>query len=481
MSPARRALPRAAASAAAAAGVALAIFAWFGRAPLNYDTFYALVWGGDLLHGRTPQYGVPVAPTPHPLAVLAGMPASLFGDGGVDVMIGLAVLAIGFLVVGLFRLGTELFGRPVGLLAAAIFATRVPPLDFGIRGYVDLPAVAFVVWAAVLEARRPRRGAPVLVLLALAGLLRPEAWLYAGAYWLWLLPARDWRGRGRALVLVGAAPAIWAISDLAITGDALWSFHGTHDLAAHFARERGLSHVPSVLRERLGITMRAPELIAAAVGLVGGLALRPLRRRSALPAAVGALNGVAFLVLAAAGLSLLGRYLFLAAAMLSLFAAVGLLGGTALPTMRASKWLWAVAGAAGLVVIALFFVAQQVDRLDGLRDQVRAQQAVQAGLRDVVRNAAARRALDRCGTPFVTNHWPVPQLAYWTERRPATIADAADRRPATGGVFIAPGNASAARIAVLDPHDPSATRTPPPGYRQVARNGSWVVYAGCRG
>jgi hypothetical protein len=38
--------------------------------------------------------------------------------------------------------------------------------------------VAFVVWAAVLEARRPRRGTAVLVLLGLAGLLRPEAWLF---------------------------------------------------------------------------------------------------------------------------------------------------------------------------------------------------------------------------------------------------------------------------------------------------------------
>src|SRR3989440_5172288 len=105
MWPARRAL--AALVPAALAG--LAIFAWFGHAFLNYDTFYALVWGGDLAHGRTPQYDVPVAPNPHPLATLAGMPASLFGDGGPAIMVALAILAIGFMVVGLFRLGTELF------------------------------------------------------------------------------------------------------------------------------------------------------------------------------------------------------------------------------------------------------------------------------------------------------------------------------------------------------------------------------------
>src|SRR5437764_2103821 len=334
MWPARRAL----ASLVAAALAGLAIFAWFGHAFLNYDTFYALVWGGDLPHGRAPQYEVPIAPPPHPRATLAGVPASLFGDGGADVMVALAILALGFLVVGLFWLGTELFAWPVGLLAGAIFATRVPPLDFGIRGYVDLSAVAFVVWAAVLEARRPRRGWPVLVLLGLAGLLRPEAWLYASAYWLWLFPPRDLPDRLKLLALAAAAPVIWALSDLVITGDLLWSFHGTHDLAAHFARERGLSNVPSVLRHRLTILMRGPELVAAAVGLIAGFVF--LRRRIALPAAIGALNGVAFLVLAVAGLSLLGRYLFLAGAVLSVFAALGVLGWTAQPRDHPSRWPW---------------------------------------------------------------------------------------------------------------------------------------------
>ena len=51
-----------------AAVIGALAFAWFGHAFLNYDTFYALVWGGDLAHGRTPDYAVAVAPTPHPLA-----------------------------------------------------------------------------------------------------------------------------------------------------------------------------------------------------------------------------------------------------------------------------------------------------------------------------------------------------------------------------------------------------------------------------
>src|SRR3954447_24533436 len=84
--------------------IGLAIFAFFGRTFLNYDTFYSLLWGGDLAHGRTPDYEVPFAPTPHPLAEAAGIVASLSGDSGEAVMLALVIAALGALVVGVFRL-----------------------------------------------------------------------------------------------------------------------------------------------------------------------------------------------------------------------------------------------------------------------------------------------------------------------------------------------------------------------------------------
>src|SRR3954468_22962914 len=158
----------------AAAVIGALVFAWFGHAFLNYDTFYALVWGSDLAHGRTPDYTVAVAPTPHPLAQLVGILLTPFGSGAEDVMLAIGLLALGMLAVGLFRLGQELFGWLAGLVAAAIILTRVPILNFGIRGYVDLPTCAFVVWAVVLEVRNPKRGIAPLVLFTLAGLLRPE-------------------------------------------------------------------------------------------------------------------------------------------------------------------------------------------------------------------------------------------------------------------------------------------------------------------
>ena len=83
---------------------------------------------------------------------------------------------------------------------------------------VDLPFLALVVWAAVLEAQRARRGTPVLVLLAAAGLLRPEAWLLAAGYALWVLPRQHPRQRLITLALAAGAPLIWATADLLLHG-----------------------------------------------------------------------------------------------------------------------------------------------------------------------------------------------------------------------------------------------------------------------
>ena len=59
-----------------------ALLAWalVGAGFLNYDTAYSLLWGGDLAHGRTPDFSVPLAPTPHPLATLTGIVLTPFGD-----------------------------------------------------------------------------------------------------------------------------------------------------------------------------------------------------------------------------------------------------------------------------------------------------------------------------------------------------------------------------------------------------------------
>src|SRR5215211_260112 len=346
------------ASAFAAAGIAVVVYLAFGgHAFLNYDSSYTLAWGADLAAGRTPQYGLPVAPTPHPVAIAVGILLAPLGDAAEGVFLALVLLAIGALAVGVFRLGARLYAWPVGLVAGAIVLTRQPILNYGIRGYVDLPAIALVVWAAVLEARRPRRGAPVLVLLAIAGLLRPEAWLFAAVYWLWTAPALGWAGRARLAALAISAPVVWAVSDLLVTGDPFWSLHGTSSLAAELERPTGLHALPTVVPYRLGEILRLPELVGAVLGFAAGLAW--FRRRTLLPTAIALLNVVACTAFAIAGLPLLGRYLFLAACMLALFTGLAALGFTALPEDSGTVRLGGAAvGLTVLAALVLFFPIQ---------------------------------------------------------------------------------------------------------------------------
>jgi hypothetical protein len=464
----------------AACAVGAAIFAFFGHAYLNYDSYYSLVWGKQLAHGVTPDYRVSLAPTPHPLAILVALPLSLLGDGAEPAALALVLLSIGLICVALYRLGAELYAWPVGLLAALIAATRVPPLNFGIRGYVDFPTIALILWAAVLESRRPRRGAAVMALLTLAGLLRPEAWLFIVAYWLWLAPALDWPGRLRLAAIGAAAPILWALSDLAVTGDALWSLHGTHEAAAALHRHRGLGAVPSTLPSHLGEILRLPELVASVAGFVAGLWW--LRTRSLLPAALVVLDGIAYLVFAVGGLSLITRYLFLAGFVLALFAAVAVFGWLALARGHPVRGAWRVAGPVLLVAIVAL-VPQQVDRLSSLRRDIHHRYTVQSDLHALVRSAAGAAALRGCGRVFVPNHGQIPLLAYWTGRRPTRIGSAELSRPTGNGVYFSPATARAARLSVLDPRDPKRFEPPPPGagpagYRALARNRSWVLWAG---
>src|SRR4051812_24243049 len=164
--------------------VALRLLA--GPGLVNYDTLYALVWGRELAHGTLPDLEVAIAPTPHPLADLGAVllaPLSSLEVGGLHgelaaaAVIAGAYVALALLGWVVFALGRAWFNPAAGVLAALIVLTRVPVLDFGARAYVDIPFLVLVLAALLAETRFPRAGGPVLGLLALAGLLRPEAWL----------------------------------------------------------------------------------------------------------------------------------------------------------------------------------------------------------------------------------------------------------------------------------------------------------------
>ncbi len=159
----------------------------------NYDSYYSLLWGREVLDLQAPFFEGFRVPTEHPLAIGAGAALSLLGEGGDRVWVAMTLACFLWLVWGIYRLGRIAFTPLVGAIAAALLLTRFDFAFLAARGYIDVPYMALVVWAAVLEAARPRRGGPVFALLAAAGLLRPEAWVLAGLYFRWLS-----RGASRA-------------------------------------------------------------------------------------------------------------------------------------------------------------------------------------------------------------------------------------------------------------------------------------------
>jgi hypothetical protein len=448
----------------------LGLVAWAlaGRGLANYDTLYALVWGRDLAHGHLPDYEVSLAPTPHPLATLVGAVLSVLGaSGAIGATLVLAFVWLGALGWVTYRLGEAWVNRAAGALAAAIVLTRRPVLDFGARAYLDVPYLVLVLGALLVETRRRRAGAPVLVLLGLAGLIRPEAWLFSAVYlaWLWRGDVRD----PRLWALAAAAPLIWALSDLVVTGDALHSLTGTRDTAQRLERITGLDEVPTTVPRRLGEILREPVLFGAAGG--GLLALAFLRPRVALGAAAGVIALLAFCLLATAGLPILGRYLLAPAVILAIFAGAGAFGWRELPRDHPWRRRWAWFGAATLAVLVAF-VPAQADRIGDLRDALRIQDGIQDDLHDLTPRFP-------CLPATVPNHRPVPLLALWLHVDPNRVVVAQERRP-TIGTYVVPSSPRVARQYILDPRDVDPRIPPPPaGFRPTAANASWRVYARC--
>jgi len=267
--------PRAAERAALAALVLAAVAAW-ALVPTypDYDAYHHLLWGRGLLHGITPGFEGYAAPTEHPLYLALGALLSLAGRNADRLLVLVTVLSHVALTAGTYVLGRELFGRAAGAAAALFAGSSFTFLLYAVRAFVDMPFLALVIWAAALEAARPRRGLAPMALLAVAGLLRPEAWVLAGLYWLWCWPGRSLRARLGLLDLAIAAPIVWAIVDASVTGDPLFSLHATSRLSEELQRVRGIEHVPSSFVTFLADVARPPVALAGAAGFV--LAVRRL-------------------------------------------------------------------------------------------------------------------------------------------------------------------------------------------------------------
>src|SRR5689334_11371032 len=121
----------------------------------NYDSYYSLLWGRELLDGHLPVFETYRAPTPHPLAIGIGAVLSPLGHEAERVWIFLCVASFVLLILGVYRLSREAFTPLIGFVAAALLISRFDFAFYAARGYIDIGYMAVVVWAAVVEQRRP--------------------------------------------------------------------------------------------------------------------------------------------------------------------------------------------------------------------------------------------------------------------------------------------------------------------------------------
>jgi hypothetical protein len=443
----------------------------------NYDTLYSLVWGQQLARGQTPAYDIVLAPTPHPLAELAGVGLAPFGAAAtISVVLAIAYVALAALPYLAYRLGSEWFSWPVGLVAAAFLISRYEVLSYGVRAYVDIPYTALVLSALLVETRRRRAGWPVIALLDVAGLLRPEAWLFAGVYWLYVVWHAGWRRRLELAALVALAPLAWLVSDLAITGNLLWSLTHTQHTASTLRRPTGIVKFPITAARRLGEVLGPDGLVAAAIG--GVLSLWLLRSRIVLGLCAGAVALAAFAVIASSGLPIDDRYTFVLAALLSICAGAGLFGWRSLPAGHPRRRLWQ-AGSVVCVIAIAAFVPWNATRLNETfnstnpkKQSLSAQYRIEQDLIALTRRGAIRAACGPVGVPY---HTPVPLLALELHISPARIEPA----EITRGTFVQTATRAVLTTYLLDPNDPSKAYSVPRGFRLTAANRSWRVYERC--
>jgi hypothetical protein len=356
-----------------------------------------------------------------------------------------------------------------------LLITRFDFAFLAARGYIDVPYMAIIVWAVLLEARRPRRGTAVLALLALAGMLRPEGWLMAAAYWFWLFPKASWPDRVKYAALASIGPLVWFATDAIVTGDPLFSLTYTSGSAEDLGRTRTLREIPVTIPSFIASLIKLPVLLGAVGGLAFAILATP--RRAAGPLVLFGAGLGSFVAIAAAGASVIERYLTLAALALLVFAGVALGGFTMLSASRA-RTVWKLA-AIGLTLAGTAYTIDKIN-MSRFQNELNFRGDSHASLEAVLRSRPVRDGL-RCGPLSLPNHKLVPD-SRWVLDLPHTkvVARSEKKRDPKSGVAIyVVSRFAILRQALTEDSDPATVQVPPPGWRRAFTSDFYAAYVRC--
>jgi hypothetical protein len=455
----------------------------------TYDSFYALLWGRDLLHLHIPDFSVYRGPTEHPLAIAFGALCSIVGQSGARLVVLGSIVSFVALVAGLYRLGRLCFGPTVGAFAGLLVLSRFFIENLAAQGYLDISYVALVVWATALEIERPRRGSLVFMLLAAAGLLRPDAWVLAGIYWLWCAWPAGGSTRLRYLALAAIAPVIWIGVDGVVTGNPLYSLHSTSELASELQRTQGFSSVLSSTWNYAVRIDKLPVVLGSIAGALIAIWLTP--RRALLPLVV--LTSLLFVFVAegAAGASVVDRYMIGSSVVMLVFCAVALGGWSMLERGTALRRVWIV-GATLLVLYGAVSAANTLS-LTSLRTTLADHENFHEGLAAALHSPAVKAQLERCPLLSLPNNKLIPDARWILDStgqhnivaRSQASADAQkhayelEDRILHGSVAVYPLGEAVFVEAIVDVGDDPREQVPLTGFKRVYTGRYYAVYANC--
>jgi hypothetical protein len=384
-------------------GVAIAAVVLVGAASLlvpatlGYDAWAWTVWGRELAHL---DLDTTAGPSFKPLPVIVLAPLSLLGGAGPVVwMAAMRACAAASLLLA-YKLGARLAGPLAGAAAAISLVLSADLYRTALLGSAEPALIALTLGA--IDRHFDERRDQTLVLIAIAGLIRPEAWVLLAGYGLYV-----WLREPRLRVLVAVAvllpPVLWLGLDWIGSGDPL---HASATATSATEGSAANAKVPALeVVRRAADAVIVPTLVLAAVGL--GFAWRR-RNARVLSLAILALAWIAVVaVMAEAGFTGTRRYLAAPAAALCVVAGVGLV------------WLldaiadrrWRLAAGAAIAVVALVPALRRA-REEGRTLSVARSQADQVSeLRDAVDKAGGRAAVLQAGRPAI-NPWMQTALAW---------------------------------------------------------------------
>jgi hypothetical protein len=455
-------LPRGALLLVAVGVLATALFALlFGAPGVTGDVVYHLVWGRELAHGTLETFAP--GPTPHPLVLAAATATSVLGtQASYDVTWFLwGPAALGATLAALVCLASQLGNRWTAVLAAVTLAVDVPVLSWAAFAQYDIAFGALILWALAAHLGRPGRPVAPLVLLAFAGLIRPEAWLLAGLYWLWLARKLSWRGRILTAAIVGAAPACWMAIDAAVMGDFMYSFHYTEtasrELTDRYTRsEHALRSAADLALVGGALTLPAALLLLVRRDVLRRPALRPVL-------ALLGFSLASFALLLVDGLPN-QRYLIVPGYLLIVLAALAATpNGVAGPRV-------AVVAAGLLAAQAIVFSPAPLrvpDRLEPAVDGV-------TDVKTLLARPEVEQMFDSCQDITLTSlrqTW-----SYWSGRKLGAFSES-DRPGWRPDVYIVPASQESADwLLTRHLYDDDASFTVPAGMRRGPAAGAWQLY-----